>query len=87
MDGLTDACMGARQCVNQTITQLDIIYMVPGARPTNDISIEFEIWPKFAMLLFNTYSADHNDILHTSRQLHCRDVRKISLRPVEHISN
>ena len=23
------------------------------------------------MLLFNTYSADHNDILHTSRQLHC----------------
>ena len=46
-----------------------------GARPTNDISIEFEIWPKFAMLLFNTYSADHNDILHTSRQLHCRRVQ------------
>ena len=51
----------------------------PGARPTNDISIEFEIQPKFAVLCFEIYSTDHNEILHTSRQLHCRDVCKISL--------
>ena len=25
---------------------------VPGAHPTNDISIEFEIQPKFAMIWF-----------------------------------
>ena len=59
----------------------------PGARPTNDISIEFEIQPKFAVLSINTYSTDHNEILHTSRQLHCRDVCNISLRSVEHIVN
>ena len=39
--------------------------MRPGARPTNDISIEFEIRPKFAVLWFKMYSTDHNDILHT----------------------
>ena len=31
--------------------------------------------------------ADHNDILHTSRQCHCRDVCKISLWSVEYIRN
>ena len=30
---------------------------------------------------------DHNDILRTSRQLHCRDVYKISLWSVEYILN
>ena len=40
----------------------------PGARPTNDISIEFEIRPKFAVFWFKMYSTDHNEILHTSRQ-------------------
>ena len=50
-----------------------------GARPTNDISIEFDIQPKFAVLWFEIYSTDHNAILHTSRQLHCRDVCNISL--------
>ena len=33
------------------------------------------------------YLTDHNDILHTSRQLHCRDVCTISLWSVEYILN
>ena len=42
---------------------------VAGARPTNDISIEFEIQWNFVMLLFIIYAADYNnEILHTSRQ-------------------
>ena len=60
---------------------------LPGARPTNDISIEFEIRPKFAVLWFKLYSTDHNEILHTSRQCNCLDVCKISLLSVEHILN
>ena len=48
-----------------------------GARPTDDISIEFEIRPKYAVLWFKMYSADHNGILHTSRQSNCRDVCNI----------
>ena len=35
----------------------------------------------------SVYVADHNDILHTSRQCHCRDVCKISLWSVEYIWN
>ena len=57
----------------------------PGARPTNDISIKFEIKPKFAVLWFQMRSTDHNEILHTSRQCNCRDECKISLWSVEHI--
>ena len=34
-----------------------------GAHPTNDILIKFEIQWNF---LFITYSANHNEILHTS---------------------
>ena len=49
-----------------------------GAGPTDDILIEFEIWPKFGVLWFKVYITNHNKILHTSRQLHCRDVCKIS---------
>ena len=64
----------------------------PEARPTNelkkkDISIEFEIRPNFAMLWFQMYPTNHNEILHTSRQLHCRDMCQISLWLVEHILN
>ena len=55
--------------------------------PTNDISIEFEIRPKFAMLLFKMYSTDHKEKLQMSRHLHCRDTCKIPLCSVEHISN
>ena len=44
---------------------------IPGARPTNDISIEFEIRPKFAVLWVKMYSTDHNEISHTSRQFRC----------------
>ena len=40
----------------------------PGARPTNNISTEFEIKWIFVMLLFIPYSVDHNEILHISRQ-------------------
>ena len=50
-----------------------------GARPTNDISIEFEIRPKLAVFCFKIYSTDHNEILYTSRQYDCRDVCKTSL--------
>ena len=39
-----------------------------GAHPTNDISIEFETRPKFALLWFKMYSTDHSKLLHTSRQ-------------------
>ena len=61
------------------VTELALLVLRPGTRPTNDISIKFEIQPKFAVLWFEIYSTDHNEILHTSRQLHCRDVCKISL--------
>ena len=66
-------------------------WQLPGSRPsdspTNDISIEFQIQPKFAVLCFKRYSTDHNEILHTSRQCDCRDVCKSSLWSVEHILN
>ena len=67
-----------------------------GARPTNDITIQFKIRPKFQVLWYKIYATnhseirpwtDHSEILHTSRQLHCRDVHKISLWSVDHISN
>ena len=58
-----------------------------GARPTDDISIEFDFPPKFAVLSFRGYFTDHNEILHTSRQLHGRDVYKVSLWFVERILN
>ena len=40
---------------------------IPVAHPTNDISLEFENRPKFAVLWFKMYSTDLNGILHTSR--------------------
>ena len=51
--------------------------------PTDHISIESEIRPKFAMLWFKMHPTDHNEILHTTRQCNCRDVCKISLWSVE----
>ena len=39
------------------------------------------------MILFITYSADHNEILYASRPCTCRDVYNISLWSVEHILN
>ena len=44
--------------------------MWPGGGPTNDISTELKIRPKFAVLWFKIFSTDHKEILHTSRQLH-----------------
>ena len=42
--------------------QVNDTYPRPGARPTKNISIEFEILPKFAMLWYKMYSTDHNEI-------------------------
>ena len=53
-----------------------------GPRPTNDISIEFKIRPNVKICV-----TDHKEILHTSRQLRCRDVCKILLWSVERILN
>ena len=39
------------------------------------------------MLLFTLYSANHNKIMHMSRQYNCRDMYKISLWSIEHILN
>ena len=59
----------------------------PGARPTNHISIEFQIRAKFGGLLFKIYLNiyDHNEMLRTSWQLHCHGMCKISLWLVEYI--
>ena len=58
------------------IKALELIWR-PGAYPTNDILIKFEIRPKFAVLRFKMYSTDHNEILHMSRQCNCHDMCKI----------
>ena len=62
-------------------------YAEPGVCPTNDISIEFEIQSKFVVLCLKMFSTDHNEILHTSRQLHCRDMCKFSLWLAEYVMN
>ena len=59
----------------------------PGPRPTNGISIEFEVIPKYEVLWFKVSSIDHNEILHTPRQCNCRDVCKISMWSLEHFLN
>ena len=41
---------------------------VPSALLTVDISIKFEFLLNFVKLLLITYSTDHKDSLHTSRQ-------------------
>ena len=56
-----------------------------GARPTNGISIEFEIRSKFWELKFEIRLTNHSEILYTSRQLHCREVCEISLWSVAYI--
>ena len=68
-------------------TWCTISYGRPGASPTNDISIEFEIRPKFGVLWFKMHIADLNDILSTSRQCSYRAVRKLSVWSVENILN
>ena len=52
----------------QWMLSCDSCHRWPGARPTNAISIEFEILPKFPVICFKMYSTDHNEILHMSRQ-------------------
>ena len=75
--------------INQDILWLPPykINALPGARPTNDISIEFEIRTTFAVLWFKIFSINHNKILHRSRHCNCRDMCKILLWSVKHISN
>ena len=64
------------------------IYMwITRPRPTDGISIEFEIRSTFGVLYFKMFSVDHNKILHTSLQLYCRDVYKILLWSVESVLN
>ena len=61
--------------------------MSSDARPTNDILIECEIQFNLVKLLFITYSADHNGIIHTLWQQHYCDMCNISLWSIEHILN
>ena len=63
--------------INCFINRRILIVRIPGARPTNGISIEFEIRPKYAVLWFKMYSTNHNATLHTTWQFNCRDVCKI----------
>ena len=77
-------CSGVTQSqvkiIGESITlQVTKSWTIPGACPTKHISIEFEIRRKFRTPYVRIYSTDHNDILHTSRQWHCRDECKISL--------
>ena len=69
--------------IRQTVSE-DVL---PGARLTIDISIEFEFRSKLGAFQFKICFTNHKKILHTSRQLHYRDVCKISLWSVEYILN
>ena len=62
-----------------------LLRLTSDARPTNGIWIEFEILSKLGVLQFTIYLTNHNKILHTSGQLHCRDMCKIMLWSVEYI--
>ena len=42
-------------------------YAMPGARPTNDVSIEFEVRPKFAVLWLKMNKINHDKILHMAQ--------------------
>ena len=44
---------------------LSISNPLPGSHLTNDVSIEFQIRPKFEVLWFEMYSTNHNETLHT----------------------
>ena len=54
---------------------------------TDDISIDFEIRSKCAVLWFKMYSTDHNIILHMLQQCYSHDVCKILLWSADHIMN
>ena len=56
-------------------------------RPTNRISIEFEIQSKFKLLLFKICPTYDDKILYMSQQCYCCDVCKISLWLAEYIMN
>ena len=87
-DGMAEvtrsAGTGAPPCTSMTAAVVR-----PGARPTTNwkVSIEFEIWSKFWVLLFEICFNDHSVILHTPRQCKCHNVYKISLWSVEYILN
>ena len=80
-------CFNSSTKCSKGINSISWFLTSPGARPTNDISIEFEIRPKFASLWFEMSSTNHDEILHKSRQYNCRDVCKISLWSVQQVFN
>ena len=83
-----DICGHQRTILQENVMSAPTIKVItPGARLTNDISIEFEIGPKFGVPWFEIYYTDHNEILYTLRQCNCRDVCKIFLWSVDHITN
>ena len=57
-----------------TLFSRDFIKSAPGARPTNNFSIKFEIQCHFVMLLFIPDSTDQNKFVILSCLKHCRDV-------------
>ena len=57
------------------------------ARPTNDISIEFEIRSEFVVLWLKMRSTDHNEISHMTRHCYCCDVCKTSLFSARYVVN
>ena len=71
-------------CDNHLYVKIDLAQ--PNFRP-NDISIEFEIRPKYAVLWFKMNSIKHNDILHTTRQYNCCGVCKVSSWSVKYTLN
>ena len=72
-------------CTNHIKTTYEIlkkcrnILWSTGLRPTNDISVEFEIRPKIEVLCLKIWSTDHNETFHKSRQCDCPGVWEISL--------
>ena len=62
--GIRGACRGSSISSQYQIRRVTRA----GARPTNVISIEFEIRSKFGVLWFKIYLTDNNAISHTSRQ-------------------
>ena len=68
-------------------TELSFSKILQIARPINDISMEFEIPPNFAVLWLKMYSTDPNEILYTSRQYNWHDVWEMSLWSVEDTLN
>ena len=64
-----------------------IIVGWPGACPTKDISIKFNIQPKCAVLWFKMHLTNHNQTWHMSLQCNCCELCNISLGLIMYILN